>query len=276
VEENNDVEFIILELSSFQLESSSHLRLDGAIIINISPDHLDRHESLQDYESAKLKIRDFLKVDGCLVAHEDLKEKLSFDQRAQFFSPRQLPSDLSDAIKGIHNQENAIAALSLSSRFNISKLAILQGLTTYTPLPHRCEFLGRKNGVQFINDSKGTTVEAVKKALTLVNEPIHLLLGGIAKGESFSSLCRENFPHVARYYVYGRDQQKILADLSCDIAEAHSDLSHAFFAALNKAQAGQTILLSPGCASYDQFEDYQHRGNLFKSLMQKAYECSSL
>lgn len=271
-----DINCIVLELSSFQLESSFYLRLDGALIINITPDHLDRHANFKDYQSAKLKIASLLNDNGCVVANDDLRHELAHDKRASFFSAHTYGhgdySFLADTkIKGLHNHENAMAASVLAQRLGVKDCAILKGLMSFTPLPHRCEVIGQKNGVLFINDSKGTTVEAVKKALSTFEMPTHLLLGGIAKGEDFALLNASDFPHIKRYYVYGRDQGKIMADLKSSAAESYIDLPQALEAALKNAHDGDAILLSPGCASYDQFDDYQHRGETFRNLARASW-----
>lgn len=271
IEDNLHLDYLVLELSSFQLENSHKLKLDGAIIVNITPDHLDRHASFDHYRDAKFKIISLLKHDGHLVAHGALKDQVAHDKRASFFASfdgQDWPTLLaSSKIRGSHNHENAMATSMLAQRLGIHKNAILEGLLSFKPLPHRCEVVGEKNGVIFINDSKGTTVEAVKKALAAFDLPTHLLLGGIQKGEDFSILNTKDFPHIRRYYVFGRDQKKILSDLKSSVSKAHNDLAHAFAAAFKNAQPGDAILLSPGCASYDQFEDYQHRGDVFRNLV---------
>lgn len=264
-------DYLVVELSSFQLEVSSLIKLLCAIIVNITPDHLDRHKSFNDYVNAKLKIASLLKDDGILVINRSLSpfimnpglQHVWFD--AKNFGVDNLAFLENTSIVGHHNQENAMAATVSACQLGINEQHILAGLNTFKPLPHRCELVGIKNGITFINDSKGTTVEAVKKALTMYPAPTHLLLGGIEKGEDFSPL--KAFFNVKGYYVYGQAKAKILADLNSSLATDHSNLEAALKAACIKAQAGDVVILSPGCASYDQFDDYYHRGETFKKLV---------
>lgn len=262
------VDYLVVELSSFQLESSALLRLDGAIIVNITPDHLDRHASFAEYLAAKLKIATLLNAGAPLVAHDSLE--IYHLSSAHYFSGYNHCAFLKEwQPRGFHNRENGMAAATLAHCLGIGEQAIARGLLTFKALPHRCEIVCEHNGILFVNDSKGTTVEAVKKALSSFAQPTHLLLGGMAKGEDFGELSQSVFPQVKSYYVYGRDQQKILTDLQTHAAHSHDDLSCALRAAVARAQAGDAILLSPGCASYDQFVDYQHRGQVFKTLAQE-------
>lgn len=278
-----DYEMIVLELSSFQLEALQKIKLAGALIVNITPDHLDRYDSFDSYQQAKLKIASLLTQNGVLVLHESLTHHLldledTLERRP--FSGQQFGKGeygfLSEAkIYGEHNKENAVGAATLALALGIHRNAIIQGLNSFNPLPHRCEVVAEKYGITFINDSKGTTVVAVEKALSMFQKPTHLLLGGIEKGEDFGALSPHNFPQVQGYYVYGQAKHKIMGELNSDRAHIFSDLTQAFQKALRNASPGDIILLSPGCASYDQFDNYQHRGECFRDLVKKSSKESS-
>lgn len=275
-------DFLVVELSSFQLEGSHALRLDGAIIVNISPDHLDRHASFDEYRDAKLKIASLCAQDAPIVVHDSLRELTRMHRNVHYFSGHLFGNadfaHLSRApMRGFHNHENAMAAALLTRALGVNDADVAEGLAQFKALPHRCEIVLQKNHVLFINDSKGTTVEAVKKALDSFSQPIHLLLGGIAKGEDFSALNKIAFPHIKGYYVFGRDQRRIIDDLKSPHAHAFSDMAQALRAAIACAHAGDAILLSPGCASYDQFDDYQHRGVTFTKLAHQIMDelCAS-
>jgi UDP-N-acetylmuramoylalanine--D-glutamate ligase len=265
-------EVIVLELSSFQLELLNDLRLDGAIITNITPDHLDRYRTLTSYKNTKLRIASLLKPNASLVLPSNLMKdvnkyncnKIAFDidDYAKHFG------DLE--INGQHNQENAIAAAMLAKSLGIENSFINKGILSYVPLPHRCEVIANKGGVLYVNDSKGTTVVSVAKALSMWPRPTHLLLGGVDKGEDFVLLEEGNFPHIKGYYVFGQAKTKILKDLGSNKAQGFFDLHEAFLFAAKVAKAGDLILLSPGCASYDQFDNFEQRGVRFRELV---YAC---
>lgn len=267
-------DYSVLELSSYQLEVLQHIKLDGAIIINITPDHLDRYPSFAHYQNAKLRIIQFLKKDGPLVANHMLSHLIQPRTHGanDFFSGAQFGAEDFSFLKktpivGAHNQENALAVAMLALRLGIHKDAIVQGLTNFRALPHRCEIVACKNGITFVNDSKGTTVVAVQYALSMYKKPTHLLLGGVDKGENFSTLSPEHFPQVQGYYVFGQSSPKIMHELGSNKAHRFANLRDAFHNALKQAQEGDIILLSPGCASFDQFDNYQHRGQVFRDLV---------
>lgn len=273
-------ETIVLELSSFQLEALRNIKLAGALIINITPDHLDRYDSFASYQQAKLNIASLLTPNGVLVLHESLAHHQLDLKNIRPFSGTQFGKGdygfLSEAkIYGEHNQENAVGAATLALALGIDRKAIIKGLNSFKPLPHRCEVVAQMHGITFINDSKGTTVVSVEKALSMLQKPTHLLLGGIEKGEDFAALSSRNFPHVKGYYVYGQSKSKIAAELNSDKVHSCMDLSEAFHTALHNAIKGDLILLSPGCASYDQFDNYQHRGECFRELVKKSSKESS-
>lgn len=263
-----EYDFLLIELSSFQLESLSLLKLDAALILNITPDHLDRYPSFVDYKNAKFKIASLLKPDGKLFLNRELKA-LAYETACYFSHADVEYLPIKSSVLGEHNQENALGAFLVAKHFGLNEDEIVAGLKSFKALPHRCELLGEHEGITYINDSKGTTVVAVSKALAMVKGPVHLLLGGIEKGEDFSVLSTKNFPNIKGYYIYGRATEKIALDLSSPLALTYPDLKAAMLGAKAKASVGDTILLSPGCASYDQFDNYAHRGDVFKQLFKQ-------
>lgn len=255
-------DYFLIELSSYQLETISRIKLDAAIILNITPDHLDRYKTFEAYKEAKLKIINLLKPDGLLVLNEQIGDVDFFNK---IYLTKAIDPQIKQIIFGEHNQENAQACALVATFFGINEQQIIHGLKTFKPLPHRCELVGEHNGIKFINDSKGTTVVAIMKALSMIENPVHLLLGGLDKGEDFSQINQAAFPQIKGYYAFGRAAGKIARELG--LKETYSDLSEAFNKALLHAQKGDTVLLSPGCASFDQFNNYAHRGDVFKTLV---------
>lgn len=273
--QNSSADHLILELSSFQLDTLQTAELDAAIILNISPNHLDHYSSMNDYVSSKLKIIDLIKDNGHLIVNKNLDDLIKNHPRldkinTHFFTREDWEKEQwqflhDNNLAGEHYQENAMAAASASLALNIHKLAIVKALQKFRPLEFRCQLIAQKNGISYINDSKATTVEAVKRALSMSQNPVHLLLGGISKGESFAPLA--SFEQICGFYVYGQSKDNILRELNDQRTLSFADLPSAFLAAQSRAKANEIILLSPACASYDQFSDYEDRGRTFNRLV---------
>ncbi|HXW53325.1 MAG TPA: UDP-N-acetylmuramoyl-L-alanine--D-glutamate ligase [Myxococcota bacterium] len=267
--------YFVVELSSFQLETTVLTQLDRAIIVNITPDHLDRYLSFEAYAHAKYQIARLLKERSMLFVNASLRDIAPFIlPPPNYFSAEEFGTGSysylrNTGILGLHNQENAMAAVKVAESLGIAPDVIVAGLKTYKPLPHRCEKVDVKKGVTYINDSKGTTVVAVKKALSMFNAPTHLLLGGLAKGEDFGELGLNQYPHIVGYYVFGHAANKILHALMSPIGFYCENLKDAVHLAQKRAKSGDIVLLSPGCASFDQFNDYQHRGETFRALIKE-------
>lgn len=258
-----DPDFIVLELSSYQLELLHDVRLHASVILNLTKDHIERHGTIENYAAAKLRI--FSLTDGLQLRGDSpylaKSDALVFGHDVDFNLP-----DL--GIVGEHNAENAYAAIKIAKHFGLHSDVITEGLRTFKNLPHRSENLGQKNGVWFINDSKGTNVVAVRFALTMSQKPIHPLLGGIDKDEDFGLLDRDHFPHVKKYYVFGQSKLKIAKDLHGEPVVLCDNLADAFIKATNEASLGEVVLLSPGCASFDQFQNFAERGDRFRALVE--------
>ena len=235
---DDECELYVLELSSFQLETTSSLQAVAATILNVTEDHMDRYPfGLQQYRAAKLRI--YEKV-------LNVKEmKLS----------------------GQHNYTNALAALALADAAGLPRASSLKALTTFTGLPHRFEVVLEHNGVRWINDSKATNVGSTEAALNglHVDGTLHLLLGGDGKSADFSPLARYLNGDNVRLYCFGRDGAQ-LAALRPEVAEQTETMEQAMRLLAPSVQPGDMVLLSPACASLDQFKNFEQRGNEFARL----------
>ncbi|MBI4063754.1 MAG: UDP-N-acetylmuramoyl-L-alanine--D-glutamate ligase [Elusimicrobia bacterium] len=294
---------LILELSSYQLEDSGRLDLDAAVLLNITPDHLDHHGGWDQYVNAKAKIFSFVRKEGFeIVNFEDKAAKQipsgGAAARRLFFSSRRVLKEgawIADGkiqlktqnsklktnaaifpcpnLFGDHNFENQMAAVLAALVSGINPGSLQEALAPYHPPPHRLEKLGEISGALFINDSKATNVDSVVVALRAL-EPliekrggkIHLLMGGQDKGSPYGALA--DFKAVLRgVYVYGQAKAKIESDLGSKIpSETADNLSQAVKAAFGRAGQGDIVLLSPACASFDQFQNYEHRGEEFRKI----------
>lgn len=284
----------VLELSSFQLDLTYSLQPEIATILNVSPDHLDRHHSLAAYTQAKQRIYHHAKT--CLYHRGDLatypvdgeesRSAISFGMDAPTEGNWGLVND-SDAlflakgkqkllgvesllIKGVHNWLNALAACALADSAGISMRAIIEVLNNFAGLPHRCQWVRTIDGVDWINDSKGTnigaTISAIKGIGGAMQGKIVLIAGGQGKGADFEELSQSVSEYVRSVVLIGQDADKIEAALAkvVPIARANS-LDMAVVMAREQAKPGDVVLLSPACASLDMFRDFNHRGEQFAS-----------
>ena len=282
----------LLEISSFQLETTESLRPDVATVLNVSPDHLDRHGSLADYAALKSKLlraatRAVFNLDDPLV-----REMGREHPQGMPFSLRENPGDgfgvmehrgerwLAGAgepllpvaamrLPGSHNEANALAAMALSSSLERDLPEQLEALQEFAGLPHRCQWVAEKKGVTFINDSKGTNVAASVAALDGLKGPFVLIAGGQSKGADFRPLAASARGKLAAAVLIGEAAEKLEATLSsiCPTRVA-DDLPAAVGLAWEFASAGTTILLSPACASLDMFTDYSARGEAYIAAVQ--------
>lgn len=242
--------FAILELSSFQLETISKLKLEVAVLLNLTPDHLDRYPSVEAYYAAKRKIFDLVIANGVKQSSESVTG-------GEFALPKTLI--------GQHNIENSNAAISAAQALGIPDSIIQEGLNTFPGIAHRLEILGIKNGVTWINDSKATNIESAMAALACFQSGVHLILGGHGKGASYEPLVQAAKKCVKQIYVIGEDTPNIMQAFSGNAIEAKT-LENAVKLAHQNAESGDTVLLSPACASYDQFKNFEHRGDVFRKL----------
>ncbi|UOO92758.1 UDP-N-acetylmuramoyl-L-alanine--D-glutamate ligase [Vitreoscilla stercoraria] len=275
----------VLELSSFQLDTTSSLQASAATVLNISEDHLDRYDDLLDYAHSKTHI---FTGSGVQVLNADDALCLAMarpNREVKWFS-LQKPSDywvdVQDAtlplkagedmllkaqdlaLTGLHNAANALVALALCEAIGLPRAGLLPLLTQFKGLPHRVETIGFYQDVQFIDDSKGTNVGATCAALQGLQQPIVLIAGGLGKGQDFSPL-QDALLHKARaVMLIGRDAAHIEAALQLDVPVVRCEsLEAATQQGFALAQAGDAVLLSPACASMDMFRDYAHRSEVF-------------
>jgi UDP-N-acetylmuramoylalanine--D-glutamate ligase len=261
--------WVVCELSSFQLEDIDTFRPRVAVLLNLSPDHLDRHGSLEDYRAAKLRIFENQGVADVAVVPRGFGPVPGDGQRIEFALDDPLPAE--PAIPGEHNRENAAAATAAARAAGIPDDAIAAGLSGFGGVPHRLELVGEVEGVRFVNDSKATNPEAAEKALSAYPPGIRLILGGSRKGISFASLAkRAHDAAVAQAYLIGDSADEIAEALAAaGVRFTYSrDLETAVADAYRDADRGEVVLLSPACASYDQFRDFEERGERFRELVE--------
>ncbi|WP_286239703.1 UDP-N-acetylmuramoyl-L-alanine--D-glutamate ligase [Neptuniibacter halophilus] len=282
----------VMELSSFQLETTHELRAEVATVLNISPDHMDRYESFQDYYQAKHRIFRGAKAvvvnrddqltmpllpmgvpqSGFHLGKPDLKLFGLIKEDGETWLALGLEKLLPVSalkIRGSHNMANALAALALGQQAGIPMPAMLQALQAYTGLRHRCEWVAEKNGVVFFNDSKGTNVGASVAALNGLGETLPdggklvLIAGGDGKGAEFTELA-EPLQRYGRGLVYlGTDGARLAGDCGDIDKQSADSMESAVQQAATMARAGDIVLLSPACASFDMFSGFPARGEAF-------------
>jgi UDP-N-acetylmuramoylalanine--D-glutamate ligase len=277
-------ELYVLELSSFQLETTYSLRTVTATVLNVTPDHMDRYATLADYAQAKARI-----FDGCEVAVVNADDPLVREmpregQRVLEFSVRSRDADYALAegpeplllrrgepllpmsrlrIQGRHNAVNAMAALAMCEALELPDAPVLAALADFRGLPHRAQWVADIDGVRYVNDSKGTNVGATVAAVEGMSGPLVIIAGGDGKNADFTPL-REAFRGKVRHAVLiGRDAPRLAAALNNLSTEIAADMLSAVRAARAAARSGDTVLLSPACASLDMYRDYAHRGEEF-------------
>jgi UDP-N-acetylmuramoylalanine--D-glutamate ligase len=247
-------DWVVCELSSFQLEDVHELSCDVAVLLNLEPDHLDRYESFAEYRDAKLRI--FERARAKVVPHGSGLEGIEFS------ADDELPAE--PLLRGAHNRENAAAATAAARAAGIDDGAIAEALRTFPGIPHRLELVAERNGVRYVNDSKATNVAAALRGLAAyAEEPVHLILGGSPKGEDFGPLGAAVGPNVRSVHLIGAEGPRI-----AEVVAGHVDgtLAAAVAHARRLAGPGDVILLSPACASYDQFASFEERGDAFRRL----------
>ena len=261
--------WVVCELSSFQLEDVDTFRPRVAMLLNLAPDHLDRYESLDEYGAAKLRIFENQTADDVAIVPRGFGPIPGAAARIEFSLDDALPAEPS--ILGEHNRENAAAATAAARAVGISDDAIATGLGEFSGVPHRLELIREVGGVRFVNDSKATNPEAAERALSAYPPGIRLILGGSSKGIPFSALAkRAAGAGVAQAYLIGDSADEIAEALAAaGVRFTYSrDLATAVRDAHRDAEPGDVVLLSPACASYDQFRDFEERGVAFRELVE--------
>jgi UDP-N-acetylmuramoylalanine--D-glutamate ligase len=250
-------DWVVCELSSFQLEDVHELACDVAVLLNLEPDHLDRHGSFEAYRAAKLRIFERARV--------KVVPRGSGLDGIEFAADDALPAE--PRIVGAHNRENAAAATAAARAAGIDDDAIAEGLRTFPGVPHRLELVAERDGVRYVNDSKATNVAAALRALAAyAGEPVHLILGGSPKGEDFRPLAEAIGPNVRSVHLIGAEGRRIGDAVTGDYDET---LEQAVAHAGELARPGDVVLLSPACASFDQFDNFEARGEAFRALARR-------
>jgi UDP-N-acetylmuramoylalanine--D-glutamate ligase len=260
--------WIVCELSSFQLEDIEDFRPRVAILLNLTPDHLDRHPTLEDYRAAKLRIFENQRPEDVAVVPRGFGEIPGEARRVEFDLNDPLPAE--PLVPGEQNRENAAAASAAARAAGIPDEAIAVALKTFEGVPHRLELVREVDGIRFVNDSKATNPEAAERALSAYPPGIRLILGGSRKNSSYAGLALEAAKRgVAKAYLIGEAADEI-AEALADAGVRFSDsgtLEQAIADAYEDAERGEVVLLSPACASYDQFRDFEDRGERFRELV---------
>ena len=293
-----ECELYVLELSSFQLERAGQLNLAVGTILNLSPDHLDRHDSMTNYHLAKHRIfqgckkvvvnrDDSLTVPLVAADVEVVSWRMAEPEAGGFGLRREKTVEylsLGDAVllpvgelslPGRHNIANALAALALGYSAGLPLAGMLSTLRSFKGLPHRCERVANIGGVHYVNDSKGTNVGATEAALRGLGgeRDILLIAGGRGKGADFSQLQRAAEQHCKLLVLLGEDASLLQQALSTSAPVTMvSSLDEAFDVAVAHAEPGDTVLLSPACASFDMFNGYAERGETFRALVTRRME----
>jgi UDP-N-acetylmuramoylalanine--D-glutamate ligase len=266
-------EWIVCELSSFQLEDVERFRPRVAVLLNLEPDHLDRHGSFAAYRDAKLRIFENQTEDDVAVVPRGFGPVPGRAGRVEFAADDALPTE--PLIPGAHNRENAAAATAAARAAGADEDAIATALRTFPGVEHRLELVAEIDGVRYVNDSKATNTAAARRALTAYWAPLHVILGGRAKGESWAELARDvAAADVVTAYLIGEAAESLAVDLGDEGVRVvvATTLERAVAEAASVARPGDVVLLSPACASYDQFRDYEHRGEEFRRLVQNLQE----
>jgi len=285
----------VLEISSFQMEFITHFKPYLSLFLNLTPDHLNRYKDMDDYVSAKMNMWSNQTEDDFLVFNADDELLANNIKQAKAVKiPYSLDSDINGlifrlnatkilndqehatlikldeiALPGRHNLSNYLGSSTSVSLLGIASSRITQVMSTFCGVPHRLENVGRVNSVTYINDSKATNVDAVKVALDSVDNPVLLILGGQDKGGDFHSLTPHTHNKVKEALIIGESEKSIASLLEDAVRLTRcGSLENAVMIAHSHAQPGDVVLLSPGCASFDQFANFEERGDTFRELVQ--------
>jgi UDP-N-acetylmuramoylalanine--D-glutamate ligase len=286
-------ELYVLELSSFQLETTRSLRTAAAVVLNVTPDHMDRYETVGEYASAKARI--FQHCDAAVINRDDplvqamphraprtLGFSLQADRNADYYA-QQTPEDVAlmhgdqqlllmsqMKIPGLHNVANGLAALAMCDALQLPQEPCVAALREFAGLPHRSQWVADVRGVRYVNDSKGTNVGATLAAVAGMPGSLVLIAGGQGKGQDFAPLAEAFRGKVRHVVLLGQDAKVLDAALKgVASTELARDLDDAVQRAARAARSGETVLLSPACASLDMFRDYAHRGHMFAASVRR-------
>lgn len=269
----------VLELSSYQIDLTQRLDCDVAVLLNVTPDHLDRYDGFEGYVASKARlfgmqgIGRLAIVDYRSEVEDDILRFAPDGQPFQFIEGIGLPGDQADwpSLQGPHNRANAAAAVGVVRHLGLDDAIVEQGLKTFKGLPHRMERVAEANGVLFVNDSKATNPASAAPALAAFPPApaprIHWILGGLPKGDDLAE-CAAWFGNVKAAYTIGDAGPRFADVLEPHVPVRRSEMMcEAIRQAIEDAQPGDVVLLSPACASFDQFRDYEARGDAFRQLV---------
>ncbi len=288
------LDYIVLEISSFQLDLIDTFRPDVAVLLNITPDHMNRYESFDHYAASKFRVFENQTEEDFAVISLDSKpimekqdtiraRKLSFSLSITYpdtdawmngifiqLSPKHRFSIYDLAIKGPHNYSNAMAALLSVNALTGNMAMAIECAQGFAPLSHRLEFVASVQGVSFYNDSKATNTDSVNSALMSFDKPIRVIMGGSDKGEDFSVMTDMLKKWAQKVYITGATEAKMRQAWMGKVPlVCISDFEKCIRSAFEDSMAGDIIVLSPACASFDKFENFEHRGNTFKDIVHK-------
>lgn len=294
VEQTNDTSVTVVELSSFQLELIETFRPDISVFLNLTPDHLDRHHTLESYGAAKARIFENQTEADCAVLNADDPATTKYapsKPQVFWFSRKQRVAQgafvredemvfrhdgkeevvlkLQDiSLAGAHNVENVLAAVAATRLAGADSAAIAMGVRSFSGVEHRLEFVAEIGGVRYYNDSKATNVDATLKALDAFPGRILVVLGGKDKGSDYTVLQKPLREKAILALLIGAASEKIEKQIAGSVAmERAGTIERAVDIASHAARPGDVVLLAPACASFDQFENYEHRGRVFKDLV---------
>jgi UDP-N-acetylmuramoylalanine--D-glutamate ligase len=285
VRESVNLDVLALEVSSFQLEHIVDFRPRISVHLNLTPDHLDRYKTMEEYEAAKWQIFRNQTADDYAIVNANLRLPEMAAQKITISSAG-LPADyqLIDGwlvargeqvleqsktnLIGQHNAENMLAALAVADLYDLPRETTIAALSSYKALPHRCENVGVINGVTFLNDSKATNIDALEKALQAMQTPAILIAGGKDKGLDFTGMRPLLREKVKAVVLIGQMTEKLFAAWSSAVPCVKAgSLAEAVDLAQKLAKSGDTVLFSPGCSSYDMFKSFEDRGDQFRALV---------
>ena len=294
VESSTDSTVTVAELSSFQLENIEAFRPEIGVLLNLTPDHLDRHASFEEYAAAKMQLFSHQLSRDCAVLNADdpeVTKRMPSGQQVFWFSRRKrvatgaflrdgqilfrwdgdevpLGGRADIALRGEHNVENVLAACAAAYLAGADPGAIESGVKTFRGVEHRLEFVAEIGGVSFFNDSKATNVDAARKAIESFSGPLIVILGGQDKGSPYTPLAEPLQQRARTAILIGASAEKLARDLSPAVPYVHAEtLERAVELAMSAARPGDTVLLAPACSSFDQFENYEQRGRVFKQIV---------
>ena len=285
VRESSNLDVMVLEVSSFQLEQIVDFRPRVSVHLNLTPDHLDRYKSMKEYERAKWQIFRNQTPEDHAIVNADLNlpkmagrkitisvtgKLVDYELRDGWLQARGEPVLEQSRTKliGPHNAENMLAALAVADLYDVPREATVDALVDYRPLPHRCEIIAEVAGVLYLNDSKATNIDALEKALMAMQRPVVLLAGGKDKGLDFAGLRTLLREKVKAVVLIGQMTDKLFSAWNSAVpCHRAITLDEAVEKTAQLAAHGDAVLFSPGCSSYDMFKNFEDRGNQFRDLV---------